>query len=241
MKINVCSTSNIKLRKYTKMDRVFVSVLLFAMIVSCPESMKGVQLLVITFAGLVELLYTMCRLMRSDTSQVILMCMNPLMLYSFLYIVLILTSYATYEYCSYHFFHVEMRSWEQDVAFLHFMLIYNSVSDAAQYACARLWVLLTGRPTTRVGISVTNKSYQGYIGGLVVPFVVYNYNTDVMVLLNVLGMVGGLFSSYIKRCMRVKHWGSCLGPHGGVNDRLDSFLLPACIVMIGACRSMYKM
>lgn len=238
------------------MNRISIGVVLFAILLSCPDSWKSVQLFFFVTAGFFELLYTMWLLIVNDIPpQMIVMCMNPLMLYSFLYVTLILTSYAVYEYCAYHTFVLELSyktvatsmSWNDDMGLLHYILLYNSVSDAAQYACAKLWTQITGRETTRVGVPCTNKSYEGYLSGLIVPYVFFSLvgpdvsiSPEVMVLFNALGMLGGLFSSFIKRSMRVKHWSNLLGPHGGVNDRLDSFLLPACVVMIGVLKNLHR-
>lgn len=38
---------------------------------------------------------------------------------------------------------------------------------------------------------------------------------------------GDLYGSALKRSLRIKDWSTLLGPHGGLNDRLDSFLFTA--------------
>lgn len=47
------------------------------------------------------------------------------------------------------------------------------------------------------------------------------------VMLSVLGQVGDLFESWLKRAFAVKDSGMSLPGHGGVMDRLDSLILPA--------------
>lgn len=42
-----------------------------------------------------------------------------------------------------------------------------------------------------------------------------------------LGALGGIFFSLIKRYLQIKDWSSLLGPHGGFLDRTDSLFLPA--------------
>ena len=47
------------------------------------------------------------------------------------------------------------------------------------------------------------------------------------VMLAILGQVGDLFESWIKRVFAVKDAGGLLPGHGGVLDRLDSLIFPA--------------
>jgi phosphatidate cytidylyltransferase len=80
--------------------------------------------------------------------------------------------------------------------------------------------------------SITTKTLEGYLGGsIITPFLFYSFPTYCMKL-NLIGMLGGLISSSIKRKIGIKHWSNLLGPHGGINDRLDSIILPILIWFI---------
>ena len=100
-------------------------------------------------------------------------------------------------------------------------LFYNSVSDAIQYMVGKTF----GK--TQV-FSVTTKSLEGYVGGLLLTTLLFSLigTHPIFILFNVLGMLGGLISSYVKRGVGIKDWSGLLGPHGGINDRLDSLILP---------------
>jgi phosphatidate cytidylyltransferase len=74
--------------------------------------------------------------------------------------------------------------------------------------------------------TITTKTLEGYWGGLFLTELIFiNSGWDFMKL-NMIGMLGGLFSSYLKRSLGIKHWSNLLGPHGGVGDRLDSLIFP---------------
>ena len=49
----------------------------------------------------------------------------------------------------------------------------------------------------------------------------------VSVLFSILGMVGDISASYIKRAAGIKDYGNIMPGHGGVLDRFDSVLLIA--------------
>jgi phosphatidate cytidylyltransferase len=103
------------------------------------------------------------------------------------------------------------------------IIFYNSVSDIIQYAA--------GKTIGRYKLfSFTSKSLEGYIAGIIATQIIFNYDYY-FVLLNIIGMFGGIFSSIVKRRLKIKHWSNLLGPHGGINDRLDSLCVPIIIYL----------
>ena len=43
----------------------------------------------------------------------------------------------------------------------------------------------------------------------------------------IVGFLGGLVMSGIKRSIKIKDWGDILGGHGGILDRVDSMIFAA--------------
>ncbi len=130
--------------------------------------------------------------------------------------------------------YVEISSFSpEELKFAFFMLLYNSISDIFQY--------LGGKILGRTKLfSFTEKTAEGYVCGLfltpLVFFLLHLSNTPnhiaMCAFFNLCGMCGGLLSSLFKRKCNRKHWSMLLGPHGGVNDRLDCWMLP----MFIACK-----
>jgi CDP-diglyceride synthetase len=106
------------------------------------------------------------------------------------------------------------------------VIVYNSVSDAIQYVFG--WMF--GKEQL---FPFTSKTKEGYLAGIFVTLYIFNYMLGYpyfLVYYNILGMFGGMISSLMKRSTGIKHWSTLLGPHGGVNDRLDSIVLPLLIL-----------
>lgn len=123
----------------------------------------------------------------------------------------------------------------------YFVLLFNfsCVSDI----CAYFVGSKLGRHKLSPVIS-PKKTIEGSVGGLigscigtVIICIVYNHCFDATVslpillavtpLLSILGMLGDLFASAIKRNYGIKDYGNIMPGHGGVLDRTDSILLIA--------------
>jgi len=99
------------------------------------------------------------------------------------------------------------------------IFLYNSVSDIIQF--------FVGRYFGRVKLfSFTSKTLEGYIAGLCLTHFFFYHLPLTFILLNLVGMFGGIMSSLTKRELKIKHWSNVLGKHGGINDRIDSIVLP---------------
>jgi phosphatidate cytidylyltransferase len=115
------------------------------------------------------------------------------------------------------------------------LMITIIVSDSAQYYCGRAF----GRRPLAPAIS-PKKTMEGAIGGLLFGtatmviggrWVFPEANVAVVVLVSAaiaaLGMVGDLFESLLKRSAGVKDSSNIIPGHGGVLDRIDSWLFAA--------------
>jgi len=116
---------------------------------------------------------------------------------------------------------------------LAFLLLVVQASDVLQY----LWGKLAGRHPIAPRLS-PSKTVEGTVGGILsacalgatlsslTPFTRLQAIL-ISLLLTLLGFVGGLLLSAVKRHRGIKDWGSLIPGHGGVLDRLDSLCLPA--------------
>jgi phosphatidate cytidylyltransferase len=99
------------------------------------------------------------------------------------------------------------------------IILYNSTSDAIQY--------IAGKYIGRYKLfKFTSKTLEGYLAGLIFTNLIFYKLSHYYMILNLIGMLGGIISSIIKRYMNTKHYSTLLGAHGGINDRLDSIILP---------------
>jgi phosphatidate cytidylyltransferase len=117
---------------------------------------------------------------------------------------------------------------------LTWFLIVMAASDTAQYYTGRAF----GRRKLAPAVSPA-KTVEGALGGVVVTGAVgaglaallmgasSASGAVVAVLISGLGMVGDLFESLLKRGAGVKDSSSMIPGHGGVLDRIDSYLLAA--------------
>jgi phosphatidate cytidylyltransferase len=114
-----------------------------------------------------------------------------------------------------------------------FLVLISQVSDILQYIFGKL----LGRHLVAPSIS-PSKTVEGLAGAVVsttalgamlwrvTPF--SPWQSGLMALLiTLLGFLGGLLMSSIKRGRGIKDWGSLIPGHGGILDRIDSLFLSA--------------
>jgi phosphatidate cytidylyltransferase len=121
----------------------------------------------------------------------------------------------------------------QGAKLLLFLVIVVQSSDVCQYICGKLF----GKH--RIAPSVSpNKTWEGFIGGGLVAVLIGTaifwstpfgplgaaFMASVIV---VMGFIGGLVMSAIKRDKGVKDFGTMIRGHGGVLDRMDSLMFAA--------------
>ena len=103
------------------------------------------------------------------------------------------------------------------------------VSDTYQY---KVGTWITNKTT--IGWISKNKSYEGYIGGLILTMVTFIMFCKfwVIIFVYLCGIFGGLVSSAFKRKIGIKDYSNLLGPHGGFVDRIDSIIFPLLFIRI---------
>lgn len=129
---------------------------------------------------------------------------------------------------------VELNRGEfQSSSLLLFLLSVIFLSDAFQY----IWGNVLGKTKVAPKLS-PNKTWEGTFYGIITaaiigtllywltPFKWWQAGL-ISILLGAVGFLGGLVMSGIKRSLKIKDWGDILGAHGGVLDRLDSFVFTA--------------
>jgi phosphatidate cytidylyltransferase len=114
-----------------------------------------------------------------------------------------------------------------------FLVLITQVSDIMQY----VWGKLLGRHPVAPQIS-PSKTIEGLIGGVlsatilgallwrITPFTICQAALMAF-LIAVLGFLGGLVLSAIKRDRGIKDWGNLIEGHGGMLDRIDSLCFSA--------------
>jgi phosphatidate cytidylyltransferase len=114
-----------------------------------------------------------------------------------------------------------------------FLIIIVQFNDVLQY----VWGKLIGRRKIAPQVS-PSKTLEGLVGGVlsatlvgmalwwITPFSLWQAGALAFVI-NVMGFLGGLVMSAIKRDRGVKDWGQTLKGHGGVLDRFDSVVFAA--------------
>ncbi|MEM1432304.1 MAG: phosphatidate cytidylyltransferase [Pseudomonadota bacterium] len=121
----------------------------------------------------------------------------------------------------------------RNLLLIAFLIVVVQFSDVMQY----VWGKLLGR--TRVAPSISpSKTVEGAVGGILTatlvgatlwwmtPFTPWQAGLLALAI-NVMGFLGGLVMSAIKRDRGVKDWGHVIPGHGGFVDRLDSVMFSA--------------
>ena len=120
-------------------------------------------------------------------------------------------------------------------AWTFWLLSVVMVGDSAAYFAGQYLGLRKLAPQISPGKTIAGA--WGYLGGAVVAgFVSASFFFDrfdwteilvLAVIVGVLGQLGDLFESWLKRVFAVKDSGRLLPGHGGLLDRLDSLIFPA--------------
>ena len=130
---------------------------------------------------------------------------------------------------------------EYNIYYLIMILLITIVSDTF----ALITGSLIGKHKFCPDIS-PNKTVEGFIGGLVFSLVIcvptyitiFNYNGNILLVilliagLSIVSTLGDLVFSAIKRYFKIKDYGKIMPGHGGVMDRIDSFLFVLLAVYI---------
>jgi phosphatidate cytidylyltransferase len=104
------------------------------------------------------------------------------------------------------------------------LLIIVIISDIFQELFGKIF----GK--NKIGWISPNKTYEGYIGGYIGIIGLYFLTEQTInnfILLHIVylfGVVGDLYYSYLKRIINIKDYSNILYSHGGILDRLDSFI-----------------
>lgn len=128
-----------------------------------------------------------------------------------------------------------ITSLSKGIYYLLLMLDFSSVCDMGAYFIGSKW----GKRKLCPAVS-PKKTVEGAIGGIVssvvfaviLMFCFRNTNKFLMTLILtvpfcMIGMIGDLFTSLIKRSVGIKDYGNLIPGHGGILDRFDSMLFIA--------------
>ncbi|MGE0714323.1 MAG: phosphatidate cytidylyltransferase [Alphaproteobacteria bacterium] len=121
----------------------------------------------------------------------------------------------------------------RNVLLVVFLVLVVQASDVLQY----VWGKLAGRRKIAPSLS-PSKTVEGFAGGVasavalgaalwwITPFAPWQAAAMALVI-TLMGFLGGLVMSAIKRDRGVKDWGRMIEGHGGMLDRLDSVIFAA--------------
>ena len=120
-----------------------------------------------------------------------------------------------------------------DSVLLLYLVLVDQMSDVLQY----VWGKLFGRHKIAPSVS-PNKTWEGFIGGVATatllgaflswatPFTRWQA-AGMSFAITIMGFLGGLVMSAIKRDAGVKDFGAVIEGHGGILDRIDSLCFAA--------------
>ena len=121
----------------------------------------------------------------------------------------------------------------QNVLLLFYLLLIVQMSDVMQYVFGKLF----GK--TKIAPVVSpSKTVEGLVGGgasavaigaamwWITPFTPLE-SAGMALIIVLMGFLGGLALSAVKRSLGVKDWGTMIEGHGGVTDRMDSVTFAA--------------
>lgn len=121
----------------------------------------------------------------------------------------------------------------RNLLLIAFLVLVVQLSDVLQYVFGKLW----GKHKISPNLS-PSKTIEGFVGGVlsasfigaclfwITPFSFVQAGL-ISLMITLLGFLGGLVMSAIKRDRGVKDWGQLIGGHGGVLDRFDSICFAA--------------
>jgi phosphatidate cytidylyltransferase len=116
----------------------------------------------------------------------------------------------------------------QNVLLMFYLILVVQMSDVMQYVFGKLF----GR-TKIAPIVSPSKTVEGFVGGAgtatligaamwwITPFTPLQSAAMALIIV-VMGFLGGLVLSAVKRSLGAKDWGAMIEGHGGVMDRMDS-------------------
>jgi phosphatidate cytidylyltransferase len=128
---------------------------------------------------------------------------------------------------------LDIHGYGPNAKLLLYLVIVDQLSDVLQY----VWGKLAGRHKIAPAVS-PNKTWEGFIGGALsataigtalwwmTPFTPAAAAV-ISLMITILGFLGGLVMSAIKRDRGIKDYGTLIQGHGGVLDRVDSMIFAA--------------
>jgi phosphatidate cytidylyltransferase len=100
------------------------------------------------------------------------------------------------------------------------IIIITQTSDVIQYFIGYFF----GKTKNIIKTS-PNKSLEGYVGGTMITYLIFNYFNYINIFYYIIGgVLGDLIVSYVKRQINIKDSSTLLKSHGGWLDRIDSIL-----------------